>query len=398
MNLRSYQEKALQIIKQHNKGIIVIPTGGGKTMIFMEDIKQRIESSSKNLTIVVVAPKILLATQLFSEFHSYFYNYSNILYTQVHSGEDGTTDSEMICSINHLTNQLKYHHLMFTTYKSLHRINEANIKIDVAIFDEAHHSVYESNFVGVAETSKMAKNSYFYTATPKHTSTKTTMSNSNVYGGTIISIPPKDLVENGYILPPLVKAYESSEFEDENIIRFLNEIEINNPKVLVAVPSSQKMMDLFTETEILNQLEDMNYNVFHITSKYGCILNNEKLSRNEFFERLNEIGNDDEQKLIIFHHSILSEGISINGFTHALLLRNLSVVDYVQTIGRILRLHRDDSAKIQSGVIKPGEYHRYKKPCGIIAFPSKDSRGNKIEQKLQSIVDTLFVRGEVLIA
>jgi hypothetical protein len=224
------------------------------------------------------------------------------------------------------------------------------------------------------------------------------MANSTVYGGTIVSVPPKELVENGYILPPIVKSYQASDYEEDNIINFIDEIDHENPKILVAVPSAQKMMDLFTETELLNQLYERGYNVFHITSKYGCILNQQKVSRTEFFDKLSSIGNDDNQKLIVFHHSIISEGISINGMSHALLLRNLSVIDYVQTIGRILRLHKEDSMKLQSGAIQPGEYHKYKKPCGVIAFPSKDARGNKIEQKLQSIVDTLFVRGEVLIA
>lgn len=398
VKLRPYQENALNALKKHNKGIVVIPTGGGKTMIFMEDVKQRLLSSMNPLTVVIVAPKILLATQLYNDFQRHLFGIKNILFTQVHSGENGTTNSELIKSINHLSKAISNHHLIFTTYKSLHKINEAQIDIDVSIFDEAHHSVNESNFVGVAETSRTAQNSYFYTATPRHTNSKTTMSNSQVYGGTIISIPPKELVDNGYILPPVVKAYEASEFEDENIIRFVDEVDHQNPKILVAVPSTQRMMDLFTETEILEQLKERGYNVFHITSKYGCIMNNQKLTRQEFFENLNEIGNDDDRKLIIFHHSIISEGISVNGMSHALLLRNLSVVDYVQTIGRILRLHQEDSQRLQNGVIKPGEYHKYRKPCGVIAFPSRDSRGSKIEQKLQSIVDTLFVRGDVLIA
>lgn len=398
LKLRPYQTKALQLLKNHHKGILVIPTGAGKTMIFMEDVKQRIQLSNDALTVVVVAPKILLATQLLSDFQSHFKTFRNIIFTQVHSGEDGTTDPELIQCMNALTTQMSNHHFIFTTYRSLPKINDSQIKIDVAIFDEAHHSVNESNFVGVAETSRSSRNSYFYTATPRHTSSKTTMSNTDVYGGTIISVPPKELVENGYILPPVIQAYESSEFEDENIIRFIQEIDHLNPKILVAVPSTQRMMDLFTETSLLTQLQDLNYNIFHITSKYGCVMNGVSISRQSFFEQLKLIGNDDNKKSIIFHFSILSEGISVNGFTHALLLRNLTMIDYVQTIGRILRLHYDDAQKIQDGIIQPGEYHKYKKPCGVIAFPSKDSRGNKIEQKLQTIVDTLFVKGDVLIA
>lgn len=398
IQLRPYQQRILEDIQNHNKGIIVIPTGGGKTLVFMEDLKRRILNSTKPLTAVIIAPKILLSSQLYTDFQKHLKEIKNILYTNVHSGEDGTTNVEMIQTIHRISKVTRNHHLIFTTYKSLPKVNDSNVQIDVAIFDEAHYSVTESNFVGVAQTAQSAKNSFFYTATPKHTESKTTMANSDVYGGTIISIPPKELVNHGYILPPVIRSYESSEYEDENILNFVDEIQEENPKILVAVSSVQSMMDLFTETDLLSELESRNFNILHITSKYGCIVNRNKVSRQEFFDELNQIGNDDEQKLIVFHHSTISEGISVNGMSHCLLLRNLTVVDYVQTIGRILRLHHEDSKKLQSGLIQPGEYHKYKKPFGVIAYPSKDSRGNKIERKLQSIVNHLFIEGETLIA
>jgi superfamily II DNA or RNA helicase len=397
-SLRPYQVKALASLSTHNKGIVIIPTGGGKTLIFMEDIKRRISQSETPLTIVIVAPKILLSSQLSNEFEGYLKGFSNVFQSHIHSGEDGITDPSEIITAHNLIQELNYHHLMFTTYKSLPRIHEAGIDIDVAIFDEAHHSVFESNFVGVAQTSETAKNSFFFTATPKHTDSKTTMANSSVYGGTILSIPPKELVSSAYILPPQVETYEASETDDVNIINFIDNIEYINPKILVAVPSTQKMMDMFTETELLNHLQERGFNVFHITSKYGCVVNNVQKTRVEFFEELSRIGNDDNEKLIIFHFAILSEGISIEGLSHALLLRNLSIVDYVQTIGRILRLHREDSKKLQEGTIKPGEYHLYKKPCGVIAFPTNDSRGSIIQRRLQSIVNTLFIEGKTLVA
>lgn len=397
-SLRPYQVKALESLKKYNKGICVLPTGAGKTLIFMEDVKQRILESTNPLTIVIVAPKILLSSQLSSEFQIYLKDFKDVFHTQIHSGEDGITDPSEILTAHKMIQSLEYHHLMFTTYKSLPRIHEAGIDIDVAIFDEAHHSVLESNFVGVAHTSQTAKNSFFFTATPKHTDSKTTMANSSVYGGTIVSLPPKELVSSGYILPPQVETYDASETDDVNIINFIDSIEGMNPKILVAVPSTQKMMDMFTETELLNHLQEREFNVFHITSKYGCVVNNVKKTRVEFFQDLDRIGNDDSKKLIIFHFAILSEGISIEGLSHALLLRNLSIVDYVQTIGRILRIHREDSKKLQEGTIKPGEYHLYKKPCGVIAFPTNDTRGSIIQRRLQSIVNTLFIEGKTLVA
>jgi len=364
----------------------------------MEDVRRRIIEAQHPLVIVIVAPKILLSSQLSNEFQRYLKDCSNIFQSSIHSGEDGITDPGTIRTSHNLIQSLNYHHLMFTTYKSLPRIHEAGISIDVAIFDEAHHSVLESNFVGVAQTSHSAKNSFFFTATPRHTDSKTTMANSTVYGGTILALSPKELVSSGYILPPRVECYEASESDDVNIIHFIDSIEGMNPKILVAVPSTDVMMNLFTETDLLRELEDCDFNVLHITSKYGCIVNHQKKSRVEFFSELNQIGNDDDKKMIVFHHSIISEGISVDAMSHALLLRNLSVVDYVQTIGRILRLHRDDSKNLQEGKLQPGDYHLYKKPCGVIAFPADDSRGNNIQKRLQAIVDTLFIEGKPLIA
>ena len=396
---RPYQVDTLEILQKHNKGVIIIPTGGGKSLIFMEDVKQRILGAHQPLVFVIVAPKILLSSQLYSEFKYFLKGTPNIYQSSVHSGEDGCTDSSRIKVSHQLISNLNYHHLLFTTYHSLPRILEAGIEIDVAIFDEAHHSVKESNFVGVAQTSQTANNSYFYTATPRHTDSKTTMANTTVYGGTIVHLLPKELVEGGYILPPRVEPYEASEYDDENILKYIDSIEdCENPKILVSVPSTQMMMDMFTETELLNELYARNFNVFHITSKFGCVLNQNKISRTEFFDALNEIGNDDNQKLITFHFSILGEGMNIEGLTHSLLLRNLSVIDYVQTIGRIIRIHKEDKRRIQSGEIKAGDYHHYKKPCGVIAYPSTNSRGDKIQERLQAIVDALFIEGKPLIA
>ena len=50
-----------------DKGQIIVPTGGGKTMCMIEDVKRQFKSPVSK-TIVVVAPRILLANQLCSEF------------------------------------------------------------------------------------------------------------------------------------------------------------------------------------------------------------------------------------------------------------------------------------------------------------------------------------------
>ena len=60
IELRPHQLEALDAMSDSDKGQIIVPTGGGKTMCMIEDAKK------VSGTIVVVAPRILLAEQLSS--------------------------------------------------------------------------------------------------------------------------------------------------------------------------------------------------------------------------------------------------------------------------------------------------------------------------------------------
>ena len=55
MPLRPHQIDALDAMANHNKGQIIVPTGGGKTMCMIDDTER------SGGTTVVVAPRILLA-------------------------------------------------------------------------------------------------------------------------------------------------------------------------------------------------------------------------------------------------------------------------------------------------------------------------------------------------
>ena len=83
MKLRPHQLQALWEMQQCDKGQIIVPTGGGKTMCMIEDAMNEF-SKSYGQTIVVVAPRILLANQLSAEFLEFIDN-AEVLH--VHSGE-----------------------------------------------------------------------------------------------------------------------------------------------------------------------------------------------------------------------------------------------------------------------------------------------------------------------
>ena len=41
MKLREHQQKAVDVLREYNKGQIIVPTGGGKTMIAITLVAQR---------------------------------------------------------------------------------------------------------------------------------------------------------------------------------------------------------------------------------------------------------------------------------------------------------------------------------------------------------------------
>jgi hypothetical protein len=232
------------------------------------------------------------------------------------------------------------------------------------------------------------------------------MNNTDVYGNNIISIPAQELIDAGSIIPPKVVPYEAqtirtkenAPFVDaENIVGILSEIsDCDAPKVLVAAPSTKVIWAMFTESDLLQQLNDMGYTIMHITSKHGAYIDKKKVSREVFFDTMNEFGADPDKKFIVFHYSIMSEGISIQGLTHCIMLRNLPMIEMCQTIGRVIRVHKDDRKAIASGEMKAGEFAFYKKPFGTITIPVNNNYGDRIARQLQSVIDTVFVKGEVV--
>lgn len=406
MKLYPYQQTALDAIQQHNKGVVVIPTGGGKTIVMMEDVKGKLLASTSPLTVVIVCPRIMLATQLCSEFEEYLKEFS-ISISHVHSGEThyhSTTSPENIKAHSAIVEALNHHHFIFTTYNSLKRVNESGITLDVVYFDEAHHCVKQSNFVGVAQTSASSNAAYFFTATPRVNNTPQSMNNTDVYGQKIVSIPAQELIDVGSIIPPQVEVFEHNHtrtkfnatyVDSENVIDILSSFdETGAHKVLVAAPSTKVIWEMVSQSDALHRLNEMGYEVMHITSKHGAYIGKKKVSREVFFDTLTDYGNDPDRKFVVLHVSILSEGIDCPGLTHCIMLRNLPMIEMCQTIGRTIRLHKKDRKALQEGKIEPGQFAFYHKPCGKIIVPTTEGTSNAIEKRLKIIVDAVFVKGE----
>ena len=392
IKLRLHQQEVLDVIKLQSKGQVIVPTGGGKTMCMIEDAKRQLRSTviptQRKLiqqVIVVVAPRILLAEQLSADFLEHI---TNVNVVHVHSGEThhlSTTKPEVI------KNYIKGrgHTLIFTTYHSLHKIQEAEIDVNTIYFDEAHNSVQKNFVVPTEYFSMYANRCYFFTATPKHSKTpfKIGMNDEDIYGKVLVNVPAPQLVEQGVILPPKVTikkidVVDDSRFKHEHdcdhVVSTIDEIDTD--KVLICARSTKQIVSLVSQSDFCIELRNRGYSWMFITAKTGAVVDGKKVDREKFFNTLNEWGNDDTKKFVVLHHSILSEGINVKGLEAAIFLRNMDYITISQTIGRVIRKGNDT------------------KTYGLISVPVYDRVGISTSRKVEAVVDTIFNKGEPAIS
>ena len=364
---------------KHDRGQVIIPTGGGKTICMIEDTKRQFDTDSAT-TIVVVAPRILLAEQLCKEFLEVITD-PMVRVLHVHSGDtehESTTKPAYI--YDWAVQTWKRNRIIFTTYHSLHKVQESGVKVDTIYFDEAHNSVQRNFFPATEFFSNDAQRCYFYTATPKHSLTifKPGMNDGAVYGQVICNVPAPKLVEEGYILPPkvVVKQLPQGDFkqsDEQNLIETIDDNSLN--KILIAARSTKQIVRLVSQTDFCVQLRERGYNWMFITAKTGAIINGQKVSRDQFFKTLNQWGQDDT-RFVVMHHSILSEGINVKGLEAVLFMRNMDYIGISQSIGRVIRLGGAE------------------KTFGLVCVPVFDKVGISTARSVQAVVDTVFEQGE----
>ena len=303
----------------NDRGQIIVPTGGGKTICMIQDLIHQ-HAVPIGRTSVVVAPRILLAEQLCSEFLE-IVNTTHTHIMHVHSGETqhfSTTKPDSIHMFANTARTAGENVIIFTTYHSLHRVQEADIEVNTIYFDEAHNSVQRNFFPATEFFSGDADRKYFFTATPKHSLTvfKPGMNDPEVYGQVICNVPAPKLVEQGYILPPkvVVKNLPTGDAkltDCDNLLHTIDEQPLD--KILIAARSTKQIMRLVTQSNFCEEVASRGYSWMHITAKHGAIIDGVKVNRECFFETLNKWGQDPDKKFIVMHHSILSEGMNVKG-------------------------------------------------------------------------------------
>ena len=387
IKLHDHQLRVIDKLNKHQRGQVIVPTGGGKTLCMITDAKCELQGEKQ--TLVVVAPRILLAQQLSSDFLEHLDDPVKVMH--VHSGDShhySTTNSKKI--FKWVEEYWNHNKILFTTYHSLHKIQEAGIPVNTIYFDEAHNSVQRHFHPATRFYASLGNvRCYFFTATPKHSYSDEDpgMNNEYVYGKVLEQVPAPELVDNDIILPPKVVVKELDMIKDrkptpeddaDNILATLDEQNVS--KILICARRTTQITNLISDSKLTLELYARGYNWMYITSKTGAVINGIKVSREEFFKTLRTWGKDDAQKFIVMHHSILSEGISVPGLEAALFLRNMDFITISQTIGRVIRKGNEQ------------------KQFGIVCVPVYDRVGITTAKNVSAVVDTIFNKGEPAIS
>ena len=258
------------------------------------------------------------------------------------------------------------------------------VDVDTIYYDEAHNSVQKNFIESVEYFSIYADRSFFFTATPKHSLTpfKVGMNDTDIFGNVICQVPAPKLVKQGYILPPKVEVYKTRILEKDELVadrdneQMIDAIDnLDKDKVLICAKSTKQIVALVSQTDFVKQLAVRGYSYMFITSKTGAMIDGEKVDRETFFDTLNEWGRNDK-KFVVLHHSILSEGINVNGLEAVLFMRSMDYIGISQTIGRVIRKGNAD------------------KVFGLVCIPVYSKVGISTARKVEAVVDTIFNRGE----
>ena len=391
LTLRPHQERIINRLRDYKKGQVIVPTGGGKTLTMIMDLKRTLENNQSGTTTVVVAPRILLAEQLCSEFLEVI-DASHTHIMHVHSGEThhfSTTKHDKIALFANCARTAGENVIIFTTYNSLERIQQADIEVNTIYFDEAHNSVKRNFFPATEFFSGQADRCYFFTATPKHSLTvsKPGMNWGHVYGQVLANVPAPELVEGGYILPPKVVVKQLPVIQGRKVVfaddcdNLLETIDDNKiDKTLICARTTKQIINLITQSDFCLELAKRDYSWMTITSKTGAIIDGQKINREQFFDTLNAWGKDSSKKFVVLHHSILSEGINVNGLEAVIFMRNMDYIGISQSIGRVIRLGGSE------------------KTFGLVCIPTYDKVGISTAKKVQAVVDVVFNQGQPAIS
>ena len=408
-NNRDYQNEALEAIKNNTIGQVAIPTGTGKTRIqIASHVTKMIERTIANdwSVFVIGAHRLALCSQLMEEMLPVMFNagipfdilfigstqfpddkvyakFANKGVTKLISDATSTTRQDEVFSAVETAKLNKRHVICVSTYHSFDKLKLLKA-IALCTYDEAHTLIGNDFFENIELVKPIIENNFFFTATRKVQGLENGMNNFSFFGNVIYSKSPREMIDRSEIVPPklhIIQTVEVGDYNNESMMVYTviqgylqHEILVKQSscdpdsigaKLLISTTGNKDMNIVLKDSAFQQFCKDSEIKVFTYSSEYGCTFNFRPLSRDQVMTEMRSL--KDDEKAIMLHIDILTEGIDLPSITGVMPFRELNTTKLLQTIGRSARLFKRDRQNLYSGVLAPMDYDNFVKPyCWVI--------------------------------
>lgn len=362
MKLRYYQETINRKIYEFMRGPdqraqIYSPTGSGKTVSFIHALQTEISETERPLKVAILAPRIALIQDQLSRYHQVFDQ--NVIFTSFHSREHvvrsdvleySTLEAEQLLNTQSNCIANGQTHVTCSTYHSFWKLIDQHF--DIIICDEAHNLTTDRFMDSLQQV--QADKILFFTATPINNELEDELGMNNVelFGPIICEVLPRELIQKGYIVAPLIHRLEVTYSE---VLEDVDPVEVAARSFLFQKEEMDSTGMPYTKMLVsckgLGQIEYVNNHLADLWRHLGKRVNvysssADMAKKNNIVWQSRKAMLDDfnahEGDAIIMHYDTLSEGIDISGITGVLLMRDMQKSKMLQTIGRAARPFTQD--------------------------------------------------------
>jgi len=233
--LYPHQKEIISILTNadcQERGQIIIPTGTGKTIIQIETIKNKYETSSK-FTICIFVPSLYLIQDFYLALRAYLPLDIFIIInaSQASTAIDDTSIVTHIDTISQETLKIHPKTIVLSTYQSSYKLIDQGLKFDIVFFDEAHHTVGEEEKYKAKLLNNdnfESKQRFFFTATPRVYVGKkecVSMDNFDQYGSVLYKLSLKEAIKLDIISDfMLVNCVYTPNNEEDEELQSINHI------------------------------------------------------------------------------------------------------------------------------------------------------------------------------
>jgi predicted helicase len=152
-----------------------------------------------------------------------------------------------------------------------------------------------------------------------------------------------------------------------------------------------KDIKLLIKSREIQELREEGIKLYAVSSddEISNYIDGERVDRKKFLTSLKNDGNNPNQKLIIIHYDILTEGIDIPGLTGVLFLRDQRKSKFIQTFGRVARLDSRDRINLIKKIVSPTDFDKLHKPYAWIMIPAITAEDTDKLDNLRGIIEEL---------